>query len=100
MRVVQNIFIECEKIFRSSITHFEIVINLPQLVQKLHGNPCVISVFDALGYSIEPKFNSEISLNLLKNMLLLFGKARPFSFARDVKERLKARIKKVEKGLL
>lgn len=66
----------------------------------MQGNPRIVSIFDTLGYSIEPKFNSEISLNLLKNMLLLFGKARAFLFARDVKERLKARIKKVEKGLL
>ena len=84
--------IKCDKVFRPSIAHFETVINLPQLVQEIQGNPCVISIFDTLGYSIEPKFNTENSLNLLKNMLLLFTK--------DVKERFKDRIKKIEKGLL
>ena len=66
--------IKYEKVFRSSIAHFETVINLPQLVQEIQGNPCVISIFDTLGYSIEPKFNTENSLNLLKNMLLLLTK--------------------------
>ena len=58
----------------------------------MQGNPRIVSIFDTLGYSIEPKFNTENNLNLLKNMLLLFTK--------DVKERFKDRIKKIEKGLL
>ena len=84
--------IKCEKVFCSSIAHFETVINLPQLVQEMQGNPRVVSIFDTLGYSIEPKFNTENSLNFLKSMLLLFTK--------DVKERFKDRIKKIEKDLL
>ena len=69
------------------------VINSAQLVQEIQGGPCIISNFDALCYNIGPKVNKETSLNLLENMLFLFTKVCAFSFARDVKERLKARIK-------
>ena len=59
----------------------------------MQGSACVISNFDALCYNIKPKVNKEISLNLLENMLL-FTKVRALSFARDVKESFKVRIKK------
>ena len=91
---VQNIFTECEKKIFLSTLNFQTVINSAQLVQELQGSPCAISNFDALCYNSEPKVNKEISLNLLENMLLLCTKVRAFSFARDVKERFKARIKK------
>ena len=39
----QNIFIECEKLFRSSTSNFQTVINSAQLVQEMQGSPCVIS---------------------------------------------------------
>ena len=94
MIMCRIIFIKCEKIFRLSTSDFQKVIHSAQLVQGMKGNPCVISNFDALCYDIEPKLNKEISLNLLENMLLLFTKVPAFSFARDVKETLKARIKK------
>ena len=86
----------CEKIFRLSTLNFQTVINSARLVQEIQDNPCVISHFDALCYYIEPNFNKEISLNLLENMLLSFTKVCPFSFARDVKERFKARIRKLK----
>ena len=90
---VQNILIECEKVFRLSTSSFQPVINSAQLVQEMQGSLCIISSFEALCYNIEPKVNKEISLNLLENVLLLFTKVRAFSFARDVKERFKAKIK-------
>ena len=93
---VQNNFVECEKIFCLSTLNFQTVINSAQLVQEMQGGPCIISNFDALCYNIGPKVSKETSLNLLENMLLLFTKVFAFSFARDVKERLKAR----KKGIL
>ena len=66
----------------------------------MQGSPCVISNFGALCYNIQPKVNKEISLNLLENMFLIFTKVRVFSFARDVKERFNARIKKNEKSII
>ena len=62
----------------------------------MQGSPCVISNFGALCYNIQPKVNKEISLNLLENMFLIFTKVCVFSFARDVKERFNARIKKTK----
>ena len=97
---VQNIFLECEKSFSLSTSNFQTVINSAQFVQEIQGSPCVISNFDVLCYNIEPKTNKEISLNLLENMLLLFTKVCAFSFARDVKERFKARIKKPKKSIV
>ena len=97
---VQNIFLECEKSFSLSTSNFQTVINSAQFVQEIQGSPCVISNFDALCYNIEPKTNKEISLNLLENMLLLFTKVCVFSFARDVKERFKARMKNAKSQLL
>ena len=67
-----------------------------QLVQEMQDSPCVISNFDALYYNSEPKVTKEIILNLLENMLLLFTRVCAFSFAKDVKERFKARIKKTK----
>ena len=80
---VQNIFIECEKIFLSFTLNFQTVIYSVQLVQEMQRNPWVISNFDVLYYNTERKVNKE-------NMMLSFA----FSFASDVKERFKARIKK------
>ena len=91
---MQNIFIECEKLFRLSTSNFQTVMNSAELAQEMQGNPFVTSNFDALCYNIETKVNKEISLNLLENMLLLFTNVRAFSFARDVKETFKARPKK------
>ena len=62
----------------------------------MQDTSCVISNFDVLCYNIEPKVNKEISLNLLENMLLFFTKVRALSFARDVKERFKTRLKKTK----
>ena len=76
------------------------MINSPQLVQEMQSSLCVFSNFDGLCYNIEPKVNEEISLNLLENMLLLFTKVCAFSFARDVKERFKARIKNPKKSIV
>ena len=97
---MQNIFLECEKSFSLSTSNFQTVINSAQFVQEIQGSPCVISNFDVLCYNIEPKTNKEISLNLLENMLLLFTKVCAFSFARDVKERFKARIKNPKKSIV
>ena len=45
---VQNIFIECEKIFRLSTSNFQTVSNSAQLIEEMQDSPCVISNFDAL----------------------------------------------------
>ena len=74
----QNIFIECEKIFRSFTSEFRLVFKYSELVQEMQANSIIISNYDSLCYSIEPKVNKELSWNLLESMLELFVKVRMF----------------------
>ena len=89
----QNIFIECEKIFRSFTSEFRLV---SELIKEMQTKSIIISNYDLLCYSIEPKVNKELSLNLLESMLELFVKVRMFSFASDVKEKHKVKNKKTK----
>ena len=93
---VQNIFIECEKIFPSLTSAFCLVFKCSELVQEMQANSIIISNYDSLCYSIEPKMNGELNLNLLKSMLQLFVEVRMFSFARDIKEKHKVKNKKTK----
>ena len=45
-----------------------------ELIQEMQANSIVISYYDSLCYSIEPKANKELNLNLLESMLELFVK--------------------------
>ena len=93
---VQNIFMECEKIFRSFTSAFRLVFKYSELVQEIQANSIIISNYDSLCYSIEPKVNKELSLNLLECMLELFVKVQMFSFVRDIKEKHKVKNKKLK----
>ena len=85
----------CENI---SLFHISIslVFKSPGLVQKMQANSTIISNYESLCYSIEPKENKELSLNLLESMLELFVKVQMFSFARDIKEKHKIKNKKTK----
>ena len=65
---VQNIFIECEKIFPSLTSAFCLVFKCSELVQEMQANSIIISNYDSLCHSIDPNVNKELSLNLLKSM--------------------------------
>ena len=60
---VQNIFIACEKIFRSFTSAFRLVFKYSELVQEMQANSIIISNYDSLCYSIEPRVNKKLSLN-------------------------------------
>ena len=60
---VQNIFIACEKIFRSFTSAFRLVFKYSELVQEMQANSIIISNHDSLCYSIEPRVNKKLSLN-------------------------------------
>ena len=87
---------ECEKIFRSFTSAFRLVFKYSELVQEMQANSIIISNYDSLCYSIEPKVNKELSLNLLECMLELFVKVQMFSFVRDIKEKHKVKNKKLK----
>ena len=93
---VQNIFIECEKIFCSFTSAFRLAFKYSELVQEMQANSIIISNYDSLCCSIEPKVNKELSLNLLESMLELFIKVQMFSFVRDIKEKHKVKTKKTK----
>ena len=93
---VQNMFIECDKTFRSFISAFCLVFKYSDLVKEIQANSIIILNYDSLCYSIEPKVNKELSLNLLESMLELFVKVHTFSFARDIKEKHKVKNKKTK----
>ena len=82
---IQNIFIQCDKIFRSFTAAFRLVFKYSELVQEMQAKSIIISNYDSLCFIIEPKVNKEISLNLLESMLELFVKVSMFSFAREIK---------------
>ena len=65
---VQNIFIEYEKIFPSFTSAFCLVFKCSELIQEMQANSIIISNYDSLCHSIDPKVNKEPSLNLLKRM--------------------------------
>ena len=89
----QNIFIECEKIFRSFTSEFHLV---SELIKEMQTKSIIISNYDLLCYSNEPKVNKELSVSLLESMLELFVKVLMCSFASDVKEKHKVKNKKTK----
>ena len=93
MTMIRRFSLNVRKFFMRPLQTLKTVINWKKSVHEIQNYPCVISKFDALCYSIEPKPNKKISLNLLKYIKLLFKKVRAFSFARDVKERFMARTR-------
>ena len=93
---VQNMFIECDKTFRSFISAFCLVFKYSDLVKEIQASSIIVLNYDSLCYSIEPKVNKELSLNLLESMLELFVKVHTFSFARDIKEKHKVKNKKTK----
>ena len=82
---VQNIFIQCDKIFRSFTSAFRLVFRYSELVQEMQATSIIIWNYDSLCFIIEPKVNKELNLNLLESMLELFVKVPMFSFAREIK---------------
>ena len=60
----------------------------------MQANSIIIPNYDSLCYSIVPKLNKDLSLNLLESVLYLFVKVRMFLFSRDIKEKHKVKKKK------
>ena len=63
-------------------------------------NCTITSNFRTVFYDTDPKVDSEISRNLLEQMLTLFVQLRTFSFAEDICEKHKATKKKTKKRSL
>lgn len=99
-RNMQEIFLQCECIFRSQTSHFSTKLVCSELVDAMLKNSVILSNYRSICHAIEPKVSKEISFNLLEQMLTLFVRVRTFSFAKDIREKHKAIKRSVKKRSL
>ena len=83
---IQDLFLQCELIFRSKTEHFLTKLVTQEIVQVMLTNCTVLSNYKSVCNEIDPQVNKEISMNLLDHLLTLFVRVRTFSYAKDVRE--------------
>ena len=86
---MQDIFSKSECIFRNKTARFSVKIDAAEIVQNIIESSTIKSKFKTVCCDIDPKVDSEISINLLEQMLTLFVRIRTFSFAKDIREKHK-----------
>ena len=89
-----NIFMECERIFRSFTLNFQSSLNCRDIVREMQSSFVFISSYDSICYNVKPEVNREICFNLLENILTLFTRVRSFSYAKDIIEKHRLKLKK------
>lgn len=99
-KLMQDLFLTCENIFRSKTSNHSSKIICEEIVKTMFENSTIRSKFKTVCYDVDPKVNSEISLNLLEQILTLFVRMRTFSYARDIREKHLASKKKGKKRAL
>ena len=97
---MQEVFIQCEKIFRSKTADHLSSFSCEKMVFEMLKDCTVMSKYHSICYGIDPKVNKEISMNLLEHILSLFVKVRVFSYAKDIREKHKVTNKKSKKRSL
>ena len=97
---MQALFLKSECIFRTNTAKFSVKVICADIVKKMLENCVITSNFKTLCYDIDPKVDSEISINLLEQILTLFVRIRTFSYAKDVREKHKAAKKSSRKRSL
>jgi hypothetical protein len=97
---MQVLFIKSECIFRSKTSQFAVKIVCADIVKNMLENCTITSKYKTVCSDIDPKVNSEISMNLLEQILTLFVRIRTFSFAKDFREKHKAAKKATRKRSL
>ena len=93
-------FFKSECIFRSKTAKFSVKVICADIVKNMLENCTITSNFKTVCYDIDPKVDSEISMNLLELILTLFVRILTFSFAKDVREKHKAAKKSSKKRSL
>ena len=94
---MQDIFVECEHLFRKYTSDFRSSIICETLVTETMKNILVISHFNSIISSVDTTIKKEISLNLLEHILTLYFRVRSFSYAKDIRERHKRAKKDTRK---
>ena len=93
---MQALFYKCECIFRTNTAKFSVKLICADFVKKMLEDSVILSNFKTICLDVDPKVDSEISMNLLEQILTLFVRIRTFSYAKDVREKHKA-AKKLSK---
>ena len=93
---IQDVFYQCEMIFRNKTASFITKLNCGDLVDNMFQNSTILSNFKSICHDIDPKVDKEISLDLLERILILYVRVRAFSYAKDIREKHKV-AKKITK---
>ena len=93
---MQDIFVECEILFRTKTSTFTSPLVCKDLVTQSLKNVTINSNFiDILSVDIHMK--KEFRINLLDHILTLYFCVRAFSFSKDVRDKHKAAPKALRK---
>ena len=96
---MQDIFVECEILFRTKTSTFTSSLVCKDLVTQSLKNITINSNFNNIP-SGDIHMKKEFRINLLENILTLYFPVRAFSFAKDVREKHKAAHKAMRKRSL
>ena len=87
---MQALFLKCEQLFRSHTVKFSVAVVCKNIVNDMLQNSVIKSNYKNVCYDVDPKVDTEISMNLLEQILTLFVRTRTFSYAKDIREKHKA----------
>ena len=87
---MQDIFVECEILFRSKTSTFTSSLVCKDLVTQSLKNITINSNFNDIILSVDIHMKKEVRVNLLEHILTLYFRVRALSFAKDVREKHKA----------
>ena len=79
---MQQIFIHCEKIFRSATANFTTKIDCPTLVNKILKDSFILAHFKIICGNADQVVEKEVAKNLLEHIGTLFIRVRSFSYAK------------------
>ena len=97
---MQDIFVECEILFRTKTSTFTSSLVCKDLVTQSLKNVTINSNFNDIILSVDIHMKNEFHINLLEHILTLYFRVRAFSFAKDVREKHKAAHKALRKRSL
>ena len=92
---MQDIFVECEILFRTKTSTFTSSLVCKDLVTQSLKNITINSNFNAIILSVDIHMKKEFRINLLDHIRTLYF--RVFSFAKDIREKHKAAHKALRK---
>ena len=97
---MQDIFVECEILFRTKTPTFTSSLVYKDLVTQSLKNITINCNVNDIILSVDIHMKKEFCINLLEHILTLYFRVRAFSFAKDVREKHKAAHKTLRKRSL